>query len=305
MQPDSTNMSAPHARTFEAERGRLTGLAYRLLGSLADAEDAVQDTWLRWRDVDIASVARPRAYLSSIVTRLCLDRLKSARHRREIYVGPWLPEPLLEDPALASLPDDALAQDVSFALMLALERLSPLERAAFLLHDVFDMEFSEIAGILDRTEAACRQLASRARGNIRRDRPRFDVAETESAVIADAFFSAARSGDVQALGRLLGDGATLHGDGGGKKTAVLNVITGGDRITRLFAGLAAKPDHRPPLLRLPVKLNGLPGELSVEADGTRQAGALDIRDGIVRAVYIIRNPDKLALLWTKAGLDRA
>ncbi|MTI44506.1 sigma-70 family RNA polymerase sigma factor [Roseibium hamelinense] len=297
-------MPASREQAFEAERGRLTGLAYRMLGSLADAEDAVQDTWLRWQNVDMATVERPGSFLSSILTRLCLDRLKSARHRREIYVGPWLPEPLLEDPALASVAEGTLAKDVSFALMLALERLSPLERAAFLLHDVFDMAFTDVADILGRNETTCRKLASRARNNVRSARPRFAVPETQGAEIASAFFAAARSGDVQALGQLLGNDATLHGDGGGKKISVLNVITGSEKIVRLFAGLAGKPDHAPPRYRVPVLLNGMPGELSIEADGTRQASALDIRAGIVQSIYIIRNPYKLVLLWEKAGLDQ-
>ncbi|WP_221930812.1 RNA polymerase sigma factor SigJ [Telmatospirillum sp. J64-1] len=284
---------------FEAERGRLLGLAYRMLGSYGDAEDAVQDAWLRWQGV----AEMPRnisAYLSMIVTRLCLDRLKQAQRHREVYVGPWLPEPILEDPVFTE-PGAAVARDVSFALMLALERLSPLERAAFVLHDVFDVPFAEVAVALGRSEASCRQLASRAREHVRAGRPRFTVQPDEADAIADAFFAASKSGDTEMLASLLVETASLHTDGGGKKRAARNVIQGADRIARFYTGLAGKPHFAPPVWRRRLVLDGLPACLTVEADGTREATLLDLRAGRVAAVYVVRNPDKLERLWQAMG----
>lgn len=290
MEPPDRTADEP---AFEGQRGRLVGLAYRMLGSVAEAEDAVQDAWFRWRDADRAAVRNPGSYLSAVVTRLCLDRLKAARRRREVYVGPWLPEPLLDDPALAVLPAEETAQDVSIALMLALERLSPLERAAFILHDVFDMGFGEIAVALGRNEAACRQLASRARAQVQRAKPRFAVEAKEGARVAAAFFAASRGGDLAALRDLLSDSATLYSDGGGLRPAALRPIAGGDRISRFFAGLSRKGKLTAPLWSKRLALNGLPGLATVEADGTLQTVALDIAGGRVVTVYITRNPDKL------------
>lgn len=296
------------AGRFERHRAELFGLAYRMLGSVAEAEDVVQDAWLRWQEVEREKVENPRAYLSAIATRLCLDRLKSARQRREIYVGPWLPEPLLEDPSLISLPDEETSQDVSVALMLALERLSPLERAVFILHDVFEMGFDEVAKALGRSEAACRQLASRARASIHAARPRFAVRPDEGDSIAQAFFAASRSGDTSALRSLLAEAAVLHTDGGGRKRAALNLIGGAEKVCRFFAGLARKKRLQPVWSRQ-LLINGLPGIATMEADGTLQTMALEIEAGRIRAIYVVRNPDKLkhvaALLppWLRPGMD--
>lgn len=288
--------------TFEKMRGRLTGLAYRMTGLRADAEDVVQDAWLRWQRTDRSTVEEPGAFLSTVVTRLCLDRLRRRRREQAAYDGPWLPEPLLgaASGAISEPPEETFASDISFALMLALERLSPLERAAFLLHDVFDIGFGEIAASLGRSEAACRQLASRARDNIRKARPRFSVDEQEHEAVASAFLNAARQNDVEGLSRLLAEGAVLHSDGGGQKIAARNLIRGALRVARFFAGVARK-FGRPPAWRCRVQLGGLPGELSLEADGTRQATAVEVVDGRVQAVYVIRNPDKLGRLWAEAG----
>ncbi len=284
---------------FESERRRLTGLAYRLLGSMADAEDVVQDAWLRWRRVEAATIAQPRAYLSAVVTRLGLDRLKQLRRRREVYVGPWLPEPVLTEVGVGE--DAPLAGDITFALMLALERLSPLERAAFLLHDVFEMDFPTIAATLEREEAACRQLASRARTHLRAERPRYAVPPDAADAVAEAFFTAIREGDAAALGRLLAEDARLHTDGGGRVTAALRVVRGSDRIARFFAGLVRKRMAVPPVWRRKVTLNGLPALLTEDPAGTRQATAVEVADGRVRAIYVVRNPDKLARLWAAAS----
>lgn len=282
------------AEEFEPHRRHLTGLAYRMLGSLAEAEDAVQEAYLRWHGTDQGKVADARAFLSKTVTRLCLDQLKSARARRETYVGPWLPEPLLEEAGLTADTAGDFAQDLSVALLLALERLSPLERAAFLLHDVFDMEFAEVAETLGRGEAACRQLAARAREHVRAARPRFPVRPDEGARLAEAFLAAARSGDAATLGRLLAADATLHADGGGKKRAALNVIHGRDKIAAFFAGLARKQAATVKAIRVrPSRINGLPGFVTVEPDGTLQTIALEIAGEEIAAIYVVRNPDKL------------
>jgi RNA polymerase sigma-70 factor (ECF subfamily) len=278
---------------FESERPRLFALAYRMLGSVADAEDVVQDAFLRWRRAGPETVGNPRGFLSKVVSRLCLDRLKEARRRREIYVGPWLPEPLINDPSLAVSPSEDVAGDVSFALMLALERLSPLERAAFLLHDVFDMEFAEIAGVLGRSEAACRQLAARARGNVRSEKPRFATAPGKAEEISDAFFVALRSGDAGALRDVLAADAVFHADGGGRVPAARNIIRGAERIAKFFAGYARKGVTSKPRWTRRLTVNGLPGEIAMNADGVMQTTALEIRDGRVAAVYVTRNPDKL------------
>lgn len=289
------------AAVFEGERGRLTGLAYRMLGSITDAEDVLQDAWMRWEAADQDTIRSPGSFLSTIVTRLCLDRLKQARRHREIYVGPWLPEPVLEDPAFPDGGDGLVDGDVTFALMLALERLSPLERAAFILHDVFEVPFSEIASLLERGEQACRQLASRARAHIRKSRPRFEVQPEEADRVASAFFAASRGGDLDALGRLLADEATLHNDGGGRKLAALKVISGAQKVARFYAGLARKPRYGPPLWGQRMRINGLPANLIVTSDGTRQATLVEVDGHEIVSVYVIRNPDKLERLWKQLG----
>lgn len=282
---------------FERERGRLFRLAYRMLGSVAEAEDAVQDTWLRWQ-TRRRQADEPRAYLARIAIRLCLDRLKGASRRREVYVGPWLPEPLVDD-RQGPEADAERTEEVSIALMLALERLSPLERAAFILRTAFDMDFAEIAATLGREEATCRQLVHRARGHVRAARPRFAVAEGEGERLADAFLAAARGGDLAGLRDLLAAGATLHTDGGGRRIAALNVVRGGDRIARFFAGLAAKGRLGSPLWYRRLRINGLPGCITVEPDGALQTVTIETLEGWITAVYVMRNPEKLRHL---AGL---
>ncbi|MBN9059375.1 MAG: RNA polymerase sigma factor SigJ, partial [Rhizobiales bacterium] len=216
--------------------------------------------------------------------------------RRENYVGQWLPEPVIAPPAAADAAQAAEERiDTPVALMLAMERLSPLERAVFILHDLFDFEFREIAGAIDRSEAACRQLLVRARNHVGDTERRYDVDATEAARVVTAFFAATSSGDASALRNLLADAARLHGDGGGKRPATLNVIHGADKIGRFFAGLLHKPDARP--VRVwsgPLRINGLPGFVSLDPFGTLQAIALELENGRIVAIYSMRNPDKLA-----------
>jgi len=279
--------AADGAVDFEPHRRFLQGLAYRMLGSVAEAEDVAQDAFLRWREVDHALVAEPRAYLARVVTRLCLDRMKSAHHRREQYVGPWLPDPVVAEPA------QFLADDLSVALLLALERLSPLERAAFLLHDVFDMDYADVGDVIDRSEAACRQLAARAREHVRDDRARYATDAAEARRIADAFVAASATGDVGALANLLAHDVVLYSDGGGKRAAALRPIVGKDRIIRFCVGLRAKGASWFHADRVePMPLNGLPGFVFHAAEGTETL-AVEVADDAIVAIYAVRNPDKL------------
>ena len=289
MSTDSPAASA--TEEFESLRPGLLRTAYRMLGSLADAEDIVQDASIRWMDADRASVRQPEAYLRQMVIRLSLDVLKSARNRRETYIGPWLPEPIVE-------PEDAEVEDVTLPLMLALERLSPLERAAFLLHDVFGSSFEEIAETIGRDAATCRQLASRARSHVRIDRPRYPVQRPQGQRIAEAFFAASHTGNLAQLETLLADDVVLHADGGGKRPAAAIPITGRPSVTKFLARLArlwAAQDGRSRLQRYAV-INGLPGYVTRESDGLLQTTALQIENDRIVAIYVMRNPDKLGRL---------
>lgn len=274
------------AASFDPLRPRLTRIAYRMLGSVAEAEDVVQDAFLRWLDADRATVREPEAFLRRVVTRLALDVLKSARRQRETYPGEWLPEPMVD-----AAPDDL--DDVTLPLMLALERLSPLERAAFLLHDVFGAGFDEVAETIGRDAATCRQLASRARTHVRAERPRFTVPPDRGLAIAEAFFTASRGGDMTALRSLLAADVTVHSDGGGKRPASLAPIVGIEDVVRVHAQLAplfARGGWR--VVRYGL-IDGLPGFVTLEADGVLQTTALEVVDGRVVNIYVVRNPDKL------------
>jgi RNA polymerase sigma-70 factor, ECF subfamily len=265
------------ALSFDPLRPRLIRIAYRMLGSVADAEDVVQDAFLRWLDADRDSVLEPEAYLRRVVTRLCLDQLKSARRRRETYIGPWLPEPLVEA-------DEDEIDDVTLPLMLALERLSPLERAAFLLHDVFGVGFEEVAETIGREPATCRQLASRARAHVRAARPRFPMPRERGLQIAAAFYSATRNGDMNQLRSLLAADVVLYSDGGGKRPAAKRALFGIDDVMKLHTGLARLfPRVTPGALRYGV-----------------QTTALEIEDGRIAGIYVMRNPDKLRHLGVEA-----
>jgi RNA polymerase sigma-70 factor (ECF subfamily) len=281
--PHDDDPLAPH-------RGRLLGLAYRMLGSRSDAEDVVQDAYLRFAGAQ--DVHNAEAFLVTIVTRLCLDRLKSAKAQREIYVGPWLPEPVFDADGLSADAATELADDLSFALLLALDRLSPMERAAFLLHDVFDTPFSEIAAMLGRTEASCRQLASRARRAVRDNRPAPAQAPDNHARLLQAFGDAVASGNVAQLAELLREDAVALTDGGGRKTAARNPIIGADKIARFFIGIAAKNAGHDMRIE-PAMINGAFGALLYldgELDNTM---SMAIDGEKIAAIYIVRNPDKL------------
>jgi RNA polymerase sigma-70 factor, ECF subfamily len=281
------------AEQFTPLRAELIGLAYRMTGSLATAEDIAQDAFLRWHAADRSAIATPRAWLLKTAARLSLDHLKSARHRRERYVGPWLPEPMLVEPEPPQAAAHAWAEDLSVALLLALQRLTPAERAVFILHDLFDTPFAELAGLLGRTEAACRKLATRARAHLQETAPRQDVSDAEAERIARAFLAASRDGDEQVLRSLLAAEVVLHTDGGGLRSSALNLVAGADRVSRFFGGLARKRPAEPRLLHFG-RINALPGFVTLEPDGLPQTTALEIREGGIAAIYIVRNPEKLA-----------
>jgi RNA polymerase sigma-70 factor (ECF subfamily) len=272
------------ADSFDPLRPKLMRVAYRMLGSVADAEDVLQEAFIRWIGADRSEVREPEAFLRRTVTRLCLDQLKSARHQRETYIGPWLPDPVVEEEE---------EEDVTLPLMLALERLSPLERAAFLLHDVFGLGFEEVAASIQREPAACRRLAARARTHVREARPRFHIDKQRGLELATAFFTASRSGDMKSLAAMLAADVSVHADGGGKRSAAMQPVVGFDAVMKAHEYLAAHFRNNHSKLVRAAFVNGLPGFITLEADGELQATALDIEDGKITAIYVVRNPDKL------------
>lgn len=278
MQPD---------KLFSALRPSLIRLAYRMLGSVSDAEDIVQEAWIRWARSKHDAIREPAAWLTTTVSRLCLNELESARRQRETYIGVWLPEPIIED-------DDAESMDdITLPLMMALERLSPLERAAFLLHDVFGMSFDEIAYVIERPATACRQLASRARKHVRAARPRFPVSKEQGRKIAAAFFAASRKGDLEKIRSLLADDVVAYADGGGEAPASMHPLVGIDAVMARHAQLALEFKTSPSRLVRHVNINGLPGFITIEGGGIVQTTGLLISEGRISAIYITRNPDKL------------
>ncbi len=285
--------AAPDAAlaSFEEHRPRMFGIAYRMLGSITDAQDVLQDAWLAWSARDTASVSQPRAYLTRVVTNLCLNRLTSAAARRESYIGPWLPEPLVtpEDDATH---DAERAEDISLAMLVVLETLSPLERAVFVLTEVFGFSPREIAGVLDRNEAAVRQLASRARAHVRARRPRYDAPAAVRRRVTATFLSACLGGDLNQMMELLAPDVTAWTDGGGKIRAALRPLHGADHVARWILGVLTKPI--PDLDVRHVLVNGQPGLLVTSAGVPDNVVVADVTaDGRIDALRLIRNPDKL------------
>jgi RNA polymerase sigma-70 factor, ECF subfamily len=279
-------------------RPALVGLAYRLLGSVSEAEDAVQEAFLRLDRHGTDGIHNVGGWLNRTTSRICLDRLTSARARREVYVGPWLPEPL-ETAAAASDPVE-LAESVSMAFLVVLESLSPVERVAFLLHDVFGYGHEDLAAILDRSEAACRQLVSRARRHVAARRPRFEPDPELRDRAASRFLEACLSGDVAALLTTLAPDVVLTSDGGGKVSAARRPVEGAERVARFLAGLGRQaPDD---VVFEPRRFNGTPGLLVGRGDGSIEVVlVLDVADGVVRGIEAVRNPDKLTHLTRPAG----
>jgi RNA polymerase sigma-70 factor (ECF subfamily) len=286
-------MSAQLAERFESMRLLLVRHAYRMLGEFTEAEDVVQDAYLRWSEAAAAGeIEDDRAYLRTIVTRLCLDRLRSARARREVYVGPWLPEPVLSDEKEQPEAAAMLADDISFALMLALERLAPLERAAFLLHDALSVPFEEVAQTLGRSEEAVRKLASRAREHVRDANRRSSTRHEEAVRLRDAFLTAISNDDAASLQQLLTQDVLFVSDGGGKVPSATVPVTGRERVTQLLLGLKRKGFASVRRIEL-VTLNGLPGYALFTGAGLETAIALEVNDGRIAAMYAVRNPEKL------------
>jgi RNA polymerase sigma-70 factor (ECF subfamily) len=284
------------AEEFEELRPLLFSIAYRILGSVSEAEDAVQETWLRYHASATVPVSL-KSFLSAIVTRVSIDVLRSARVRRESYVGYWLPEPLLTDDVTAAYPDPEhtaeLADSLSMAALLLLERLTPEQRAVFVLHDVFAFPFGEIAEVVGRSEAACRQLASRARRLMDEGRPRFDVDRRERDELAARFFDAVTAGDVDELRELLAADVEVYGDGGGKAPQWMRVIVGTDNVARMFAGLGRR--FAGAGFRIERRqVNGQPGAIFRDPDGqVVNVIVLDVLDGRVQVIRSVINPDKL------------
>ncbi|WP_318204722.1 RNA polymerase sigma-70 factor [Streptomyces sp. SCL15-4] len=284
----------PATDVFEEHRPLLMGVAYRMLGRVADAEDVVQEAWLRWYHADRAEVREPRAYLVRVTTRLAIDRLRQAQRRGEAYVGPWLPEPYLTESA-GTAPDSAdravLADTVSLAVLVVLESLSPLERAVFVLREAFGYPYAEIAELLERTEPAVRQLAGRARRHVAERRPRYDVDPARRRELTERFLAAAGGGDLQGLMSLLAPDVRLVGDSGGKAKAPVRVLHTADKVGRFLVGAArtapADRTHRV------LETNGGPALLISVGGEPDSLFQVDVADGRITSVYIIRNPDKL------------
>ena len=291
-------------RVFDGHRSLLVSVAYRILGSVSDAEDAVQETYLRWSKVDPAQVSNPRAFLVRVTTRLAIDRLRRAKTRRETYVGPWLPEPILTGRDVAE--DVALAESVSMAMLVVLETLSPLERAVFVLREAFGLRYAEIADILGRKEEAVRQLGRRARDHVREHRSRFDTDESEQRRVTERFLEATSTGDLEALVAVLSPEVTLVADGGGRALAPRRPIRGADKVARFLLAVATEErmarflrsvGSEPIVADLRVRVapvNGGPGILVVSGDKPISALVLDVSEGVVRTIHLVANPEKLA-----------
>jgi len=285
-------------------RPLLFSIAYRMVGSVSEAEDIVQEAFLRHHRArrEETEIGSPRAWLSAVTTRLAIDHLRSARVRRETYVGTWLPEPLLTDPAPGPGEHAELADSLSIAFLTVLERLTPVERAVFLLRDVFAFPYDEIAGALERSEESVRQLASRARRRIDEQRPRFAVPRERQEELTDRFVHAVQTGDADELLRMLAEDAVAYTDGGGKARAAPRPIHGRDRVTRLLASFSRPGGGLEGLAVRRAEINGQPGRITVDPAG-RVVGAvvLDVGDGLVQAVRIVVNPDKLRHLQPRGA----
>jgi RNA polymerase sigma-70 factor (ECF subfamily) len=281
---------------FEENRPRLARLAYRMLGSLADADDVLQDTYLRWASDRRDDVESPRAYLSSIVTHLCIDRRAAVETRKQSYIGPWLPDPVVEVESTGSGSRLEAAEEVSLAFLLVLESLSPVERAAYLLRRIFDFDYHEISKILGKAEPNCRQLLSRAEQKIRELRPRFEADPADAERLTGAFIKACSTGDLDGLVQLLAADVVHYSDGGGKVPAALAPIRGADNVARLFLGLLKKAPPNMEIRR--VRVNGQPGLIAVAEGQVINVLTFDVVDGRIAACYAVRNPDKLVRVAT-------
>ena len=284
---------------FTSARPLLFSIAYRMLGSVAEAEDVVQDAWLRWQAAADDDVREPRAYLATIVTRLSINELRSARSRREEYVGPWLPEPLVTDQSPDPSEPIELAESLSMAFLLMLERLSPIERAVLLLRDVFDFDYAEVARIVDKSEANCRQLLVRAKKHLGADEPRFGADRAHAERLVRRFIDAAGAGEIDGMVAVLAEDITLWPDGGGKVPSAARPIRGMDAVSRFTAGVFERFLSDARHLQ-PVWINGQPGFIVYDGNELRGALGFDVRGGRIHDIYVITNPDKLRSLGKRA-----
>jgi RNA polymerase sigma-70 factor (ECF subfamily) len=279
--------------TFEEMRPVLFSLAYRMLGMRSDAEDIVQEAYLRWRSAQVEEVRTPKSYLTTVVARLSLDALKSARRKRETYVGEWLPEPLVEASGSKGV---EMAESLSLAFLHLLESLSPDERVAFLLREVFEAEYAEIASALDTSEANCRQIVTRARKHIRERRPRFPVDRERQQQVLKRFLAACETGDPSRLLPLLGPDVVMYSDGGGKAQAAINPIYGADKVSRFFEGVARKGATMGIHAKF-VDVNGEPGALLMQGTHTDTVVSIELDEaGLIELIFLVRNPEKLTSL---------
>ena len=278
-------------KIFQQHRPLLFSIAYRMLGSVADAEDTVQEAFVRWQQVSVTEVRSPKSYLSAVVTRLCLDHLRSEKVRREEYVGPWLPEPLLTDGSLDVAETVELDETLSMAFLVLLERLTPVERAVFLLREVFDYDYAEIARIVAKSEANCRQIARRARESVAARRPRFEVSPEQEERLMDSFLEACSDGDMESLLALLSEDVILYSDGGGKVRAALNPIYGPEKVSRFLLGILGKTP--PGFSTKIVWINGHPGVIGYVDDQPMSAVALEATVDRIQTIRIVVNPEKL------------
>ncbi len=287
-------------------RPLMFSIAYRMLGSVSEAEDVVQEAFLRLQraTTDGAEIQVPQAYLAKVTTRLAIDRLRSGKARRESYVGTCLPEPLVAEAEQDPAEHAEIADSLSMAFLVLLERLSPVERAVFLLREVFQFGYDEVADIVGKSEVNCRQIFARARRHIDAGRPRFEASQAERDSLAREFLAAAERGDVQGLVRLLGNDVVFYGDGGGKATAVREPIQGRDRVGRLLLGLLAWAKQRELRVR-PAAVNGQPGAMTLDSeDRVVNVVCLDIHDGAIQAIRSVANPDKLRHVGPVSDLGR-
>jgi RNA polymerase sigma-70 factor (ECF subfamily) len=284
------------ADAFTAARPQLFAIAYRMLGSVVEAEDLVQEAYLRWQEAPESEVRSPRAYLTTIVTRLAINQLRSARAQREVYVGPWLPEPLVTMPASDPSHTVELAESLSMAFLVLLERLSPIERAVFLLHEVFDFDYAEIARAVDKSEANCRQILSRARKHVGAPRQRFEAAPAQAGRLVERFTDAAQAGDLDGLLAVLAEDITLWADGGGKVPgAALKPVHGATAVSRFAIGVVQRFVPQGSVIRA-AEINGQPGFIVYVTGRALAALVFDVRGGRIHTIYAIGNPDKLQSL---------
>jgi RNA polymerase sigma-70 factor, ECF subfamily len=296
--PDATG--SVRLATFDQHRSLLFSVAYRMLGTVADAEDMLQETFIRWQQADEEEIRSPRAFLITIISRLCINHLQSARVRREEYVGQWLPEPIVTDPANDPLSIIRVDESLSMAFLILMERLTPVERAVFLLREVFEYEYAEIAAILGQSEVNCRQILRRSRQHVSAMRPRFKVSAQKKSELLERFLRATASGDVNQLIAVLADDAVLHSDGGGKAIAVPNLVHGSDAVARaILRGMSKLVPKN--LVRRMAQINGNPGVITYLEGRPFSVFTIDGTAEQIRAIYVVTNPEKLSHLPPLSG----